>query len=294
MIRLMKTTICIILFCILGIEVASSQKQSSSKISVKNPEKTFIGAILKPESINKTDHEFVTATLNPITISSANLTMKSMEIVPSYKNMMDAVRKRVQEGASLNQGHILFSAVQELKSYKDISFHFGQTIDPDLYLGTKDGKKSKKTLVALIISRSIISLDMDFPDELSSDKDILAQADKLIYIASVEIGRNALVIVESDKDKKDVIAAVNERLSQKKNRQAQTVSWSEAILANSIIRVVTPQDSHFEVTAPDDPIGDVWEYIYWQPTADDFGTPISFSAASLKDNALFVNEYEIK
>ena len=74
----------------------------------------------------------------------------------------------------------------------------------------------------------------------------------------------------------------------------QTVSWSEAILANSIIRVVTPQDSHFEVTTPDDPIGDVLDYIKWQPTADDFGTPISFTGASLKDSGLFVNEYEIK
>ena len=86
----MKTKIKYIILLLLVIQTGYAQE--ASKFTVKAPDKTFIGAILEPGSINSDAHQFLDVPLNPITISYS-LPMKSQEITPGYDNMMKAIRE---------------------------------------------------------------------------------------------------------------------------------------------------------------------------------------------------------
>ena len=77
----MKTKIKYIILLLLVIQTGYAQE--ANKFTVKAPDKTFIGAILEPGSINSDAHQFLDVLLNPITISYS-LPMKSQEITPGY------------------------------------------------------------------------------------------------------------------------------------------------------------------------------------------------------------------
>ena len=72
----MKTKIKYIILLLLVIQTGYAQE--ASKFTVKVPNKTFIGAILEPGSINSDTHQFLDVPLNPITISYS-LPMKSQD-----------------------------------------------------------------------------------------------------------------------------------------------------------------------------------------------------------------------
>ena len=62
----MKTKIKYIILLLLVIQTGYAQE--ANKFTVKAPDKTFIGAILEPGSINSDAHQFLDVLLNPITI----------------------------------------------------------------------------------------------------------------------------------------------------------------------------------------------------------------------------------
>ena len=172
----MKTKIKYIILLLLVIQTGYAQE--ASKFTVKVPNKTFIGAILEPGSINSDTHQFLDVPLNPITISYS-LPMKSQEITPGYDNMMKAIREGLQQNNILKPNYQFSSSIDEIKSYEELAIYFGQKINPSLFFGTSR-QKQKKTIVVLSISQSFFSVDMDLPESLSDDPTVLEQKDKLM------------------------------------------------------------------------------------------------------------------
>ena len=87
----MKTKIKYIILLLLVIQTGYAQE--ASKFTVKVPNKTFIGAILEPGSINSDTHQFLDVPLNPITISYS-LPMKSQEITPVSYTHLDVYKRQ--------------------------------------------------------------------------------------------------------------------------------------------------------------------------------------------------------
>lgn len=288
----MKTRIFFCLLIILGVQYTHAQI-TATQFMTKNPEQTFIGAIMDPNSINKDTYQFIDAPLNPITVSySLLLTNRAHILSPSYDNMINAIRDRLKTNP-MTKPNLSFSfAVNELQSPGEIASILGQNIDPVFYFGI--AQKTKKTLACIYISQSLFSINMDIFEEICSDEKVLARGDELIVINSVWFGRQALVMVESDYDYQEIRMAINELLSGTQPLSTEKISKSKAILANSTIRIMLPGNETMEITNPANPLSDVMAYINRDFSADDFGKPIKFSAMHLKSRSVFVNEYKIE
>lgn len=288
----MKTKIILFLLLILGVQYADAQIESS-EFMVKNPEQTFVGAIMEASSINKDTHLFIDTPLNPVTVSySLPITAPAQILSPSYDNMMNAVREKL-EANHINKPNLSFSfAVNELQSPAEIASILGQNINPGFYFGIT--QKTKKTLACVYISQALFSIDMDLFEDVCSDEKVLARGDELIIIGSVIFGRQALVMVESDYEYDEVRIAINELLGEKQTFSTEKISKSKVILANSTIRVMLPGNETIEITDLSNPLSDVVAYINRGFSADDFGKPIKFNAVLLKSRGMFVNKFEIK
>lgn len=288
----MKTNIFFCLLIILGVQYTNAQIRAT-QFMPKNPEQTFIGAIMDPNSINKDTYQFIDAPLNPITVSySLPLTNPAHILSPSYDNMINAIRERLKTN-HITKPNLSFSfVVNELQSPGQIASILGQSIDPVFYFGM--AQKTKKTLACIYISQSLFSIDMDIFEDVCSDEKVLARGDELIVINSVSFGRQALVMVESDYDYQEIRMAINELLSGTQTLSTEKISKSKAILANSTIRIMLPGNETMEITNPTNPLSDVMTYMNRDFSADDFGKPIKFSAMHLKSKALFANEYKIE
>lgn len=288
----MKTKIILFLLLILGVQYADAQIESS-EFMVKNPEQTFVGAIMEASSINKDTHLFIDTPLNPVTVSySLPITAPAQILSPSYDNMMNAVREKL-EANHINKPNLSFSfVVNELQSPAEIASILGQNINPGFYFGIT--QKTKKTLACVYISQALFSIDMDLFEDVCSDEKVLARGDELIIIGSVSFGRQALVMVESDYEYDEVRMAINELLGEKQTFSTEKISKSKAILANSTIRVMLPGNETIKITDLSNPLSDVVAYINRGFSADDFGKPIKFNAVLLKSRGMFVNKFEIK
>lgn len=288
----MKTRIFFCLLIILGVQYTHAQI-TATQFMTKNPEQTFIGAIMDPNSINKDTYQFIDAPLNPITVSySLLLTNRAHILSPSYDNMINAIRDRLKTNP-MTKPNLSFSfAVNELQSPGEIASILGQNIDPVFYFGI--AQKTKKTLACIYISQSLFSIDMDIFEDVCSDEEVLARGDELIVINSVWFGRQALLMVESDYDYQEIRMAINELLSGTQTLSTEKISKSKAILANSTIRIMLPGNETMEITNPANPLSDVMAYINRDFSADDFGKPIKFSAMHLKSRSVFVNEYKME
>lgn len=288
----MKTKIILFLLLILGVQYADAQIESS-EFMVKNPEQTFVGAIMEASSINKDTHLFIDTPLNPVTVSySLPITAPAQILSPSYDNMMNAVREKL-EANHINKPNLSFSfVVNELQSPAEIASILGQNINPGFYFGIT--QKTKKTLACVYISQALFSIDMDLFEDVCSDEKVLARGDELIIIGSVIFGRQALVMVESDYEYDEVRMAINELLGEKQTFSTEKISKSKVILANSTIRVMLPGNETIEITDLSNPLSDVVAYINRGFSADDFGKPIKFNAVLLKSRGMFVNKFEIK
>ena len=127
---------------------------------------------------------------------------------------------------------------------------------------------------------------MDIPEALTDDPAVKERADELIYINELSFGRSVTVLLESRQEAADVKAAVQEVLT------GGTVSEkAQAVLANTTLRIMPLADGQcLENLNPDGLQEGIVAYINRPFTAEDFGQPIAFRAAWVKDNAAFVHE----
>lgn len=103
---------------------------------------------------------------------------------------------------------------------------------------------------------------MDIFEDVCSDEKVLARGDELIIVSSAFFGRQALVMVESDYDYREVKMAINELLNGTQNFAIEKISKSKSILANSTIRIMLPGNETMEITDPANLLSNVMAYMY--------------------------------
>ena len=257
--------------------------------AAKSPGKTFIGAVIEADKINSDTHEFLDVSQESITISFS-LPVKSQEIVPSYNNMMNAVEDIIKNGDVPTQNVSFSHTIREIKSYDELTLFFGQKINPTLLFGVPANEEPKQNVVAVNLEQKLFSIDMDIPDEsgfVIDNPEI--DKDKLLYLGSVTFGRKAIVLIESNQSESKIKATVDD-VVQNYDTPTKIAESSHSLLANSTIRVMIAGDNSAVDFQADNALIDALLYFNRDITANDFGSPIIFTAAWLKDNSVFVND----
>ena len=275
------------LFLILGTNVYA--QQGFDKFAAKKPGNTFIGALIEVDKINSDNHQFLDIPQKSISISF-NLPIKSREIIPSYNNMMDVVQNIIKNGNIPKQNVSFSHIIREIKSYDELSVFFGQKINPTLLFGVPENKEPKPNVVAMNLEQELFSIYMDIEDlpvfNIDNPK---IEEDKLLYLNSVTFGRKAVVLIESNQSVGKIKEAIND-VVQNYDALEKITEVSHSVLANSLIRIMVTGNNTGLDTQADNALIDALLYFNREITADDFGSPITFTAAWLKDNSVFVND----
>lgn len=275
------------LFLILGLNIFA--QQGFDKFAAKNPRSTFIGALIEAEKINSDNHRFIDMPQKPISISF-NVPIKSREIIPSYKNMMDVVSDIIKNDNIPNQNVNFSHIIREIESYDELSVFFGQKINPSFLFGIPENNSPKLNVVVENLEQNLFSIYMDIEDlPVFNIDNPEIQEDKLLYLNSVTFGRKAIVLIESNQSVSKIKDAIND-VVQNYNALEKIKEVSHSILANSLIRIMITGNNTELDTHSDNALIDVLLYFNREITIDDFGSPINFTAAWLKDNSVFVND----
>lgn len=270
---------CMVLW--MGVQTLWAQEYSANKFLVKNPGHVYPGALLNAKSINQTEHHFFDEEVTPITVSSSLPSFGVHTWMPSYEDMMSQVNVWL-ENNEVKTGNVSFSIAE--RSYKDMEPFFGQDVDIPSYFGTDE--KKKKTCVSAFCSVDYFRLDMDMPENLCPSLVTDNRLEEVLYINSVVFGRRAMVMVESDDEASEVLAAVKEALL------GESVSKeASVILANALVRIVVIGEEDWEMKNPSQPFLEVLDYMSQGCKVGNIGGPIQFTAAYLKDHSVFVNEW---
>ena len=268
----------IIFFSILHVSSFAQHNQyTSTKFAVKNPYEVFIGSIMKANDVNGV-HQLLNVPMNPIT--------------PSYDNMLRTIQQKLQENNVLKPNYQFSFTLKQIDSYEQLALFFGEEINLSDFFKITSPNPIHKTVAVLDISQSYFSIAMDMPEEeLSNSPIVQEQLNELIYVGSIEFGRRSILIVESDLNYQDVKVALNEILNKSTTKKGDISEKSKSIMASSIIRGLILDPLANENITPDNPLEYLLDYINSDISPNDFGVPIFFTAAWLKDNSVFVNKF---
>lgn len=264
---------------------AYAQEAGYNQQVAKCPKGLFVGAIMEAQSLDTETYKMVEADINPVTVIYS-FGVPSETYKPSAEEMTAAVRRHLEADGNLLQNVEMKAALGELEDYGRLFFDWGQKVDLAAWSGLPEESKPAGNLVRLVLSRTAFTIGMDIPEALTDDPAVKERADELIYINELSFGRSVTVLLESRQEAADVKAAVQEVLA------GGTVSEkAQAILANTTLRIMPLADGQcLEDLNPDAPLDGIAEYFNRSFTAEDFGQPIAFRAAWVKDNAAFVHE----
>ncbi|WP_126973963.1 thiol-activated cytolysin family protein [Gynurincola endophyticus] len=263
-------------------------QQRSSVITAKSPDLLFIGSVLDKNSLNTSTHSTFNIINQDITITFGTLGISSKSIFPNRDAMNTAIGEALN--ASSNPGNTSFGfSIRDLDSYKQLELLLGQHIDLKEWLNVADTKHQAKSLIAIDISKIAFTVEMDLPESGSYQTDEVElakhQLDDLIYVNTLSFGRRVIVVVESNIISNELKQAVRNALD-----GTALSDKHQAILANSTFRVIQFGNEDY-VFDPNSPLKGIIEYIDANITAGNYGLPISFGAAYLKNNAMFENMY---
>ena len=78
--------------------------------------------------------------------------------------MMNAVEGLIKNGDIPTQNVSFSHTIREIKSYDELTFFFGQKINPTLLFGLPDNGKPKHNVVAVSLEQKLLSIYMDIQD----------------------------------------------------------------------------------------------------------------------------------
>lgn len=288
----MKTKIFLVILFGLLASPLIGQKREASFFSAKNPQKTFVGAVLDPQSINTDDHLFVNISVpEPITLSFS-LRVKPTIILPGYDNMIKAIKESVIGSGKLNSKQTLSYSIKKIKSYQELSWYFGQVMNPSTFWGIAESDKPSKTTIVVDITQEFFSVEMDFPNDgklYEEDAEIEKRRDELIYVGSLSFGRKVTILLSSETPYANLKAAIEAALTTNKSKPLSEVH--RTTLSNAEIRIMALGNPTLSTQNAGDPFASIVEYFHRPVTTEDFGEIIKISASYLKDNSEFVNRY---
>jgi hypothetical protein len=281
----MKLNICVAAsFLMIGIAAYAGNENTAQKFIPKAPAEIYLGRVIDATTINKDKYLYGTTPFENITVSFSAITAKSSTIKPSLETMMTAA---IEAFAAVKPAQSQELSVTEtaIDSYSSLNNLFGQNISLNFYLGKSDKlQKTHRTLGLFNVSHTFFSMSMDMPE-----KAVTGAADNDIYVNSVSFGRQVIILVESELDWAVVKTAVKAALDAGSTTMLD--EKSAAVLANSDIHIINIGEDNAITSQADNPLAGVKESLTKTPTTSNFGKIISFTAAYVKDNSVFVNKY---
>lgn len=286
--KITSLSLCITLFVLFS--EANAQQQQATVIAAKSPEMLYLGAVMEQKNINSNQHQVLDLIQDDIVITFNSLHAKSNVI----KAQKEAMYKAIDAALSTTnraawQGKNFSFTLKELGSYQDIELFFGQTFDLNTWFSVVDQSSKPKTLLAINLERVAFSVDMDMPESgaFKTNAALLAKynPDNLIYANTLSFGRRAMVIVESNIDVSEVKSALSKILKREPSSDRE-----KGVLANCTYRVLLLGNNSVDLDSKR-PVQQVIEYVETEISTSNYGSPISFGAAYLKNNQLFNNKY---
>ena len=272
-----------------------------------NTNYVYLGSVLKASSINEGRYSpvaYANAYKPEITVSFS-LPVKSMTIAPKLSSFTNAIIDAIgDKDFSGKQSQVLSYKMKEFTYYKEVSMAFGANVNiGQLFsINTSVNGEKKKLNTALFIDFSQIyfSASMDIPDDgniflnESTRQQYLSQ--NPVYINSVNLGRKAVMIVESEESYETLTVAIRSAFN------AGIVNGSLS-LDNTTKEILNKADISIYIIGGDgeDVANTIKGFTEFQNfiikggvySTEVYGVPISFSAAYASDNSMFISEIDI-
>lgn len=265
-------------------------QERSSVFASKNPSGLYLGGVLKKANLNEDEHNVLHIIDDDVTMSFDGVSARSLTFKAGKDNMYRSLADAFPTSLGpIFQNNTSFSYnLKEIKQYSAIENYLGQTLNLREWFGIAPETKVPKTLFALEIKRTAFTVYLDLPPDgaFATDPEEIAKYDleDLVYVNALSFGRRVLMVVESNLDKNAVHTALKNVLEGK-----QISGHDEAVLANCTFRTVVFGQEEMPVGPT--PLEQVITYMEEDLNPDNYGLPISFGAARLKDNGVFENNY---
>ena len=282
-------TISVLLLTLVIPQVSGQEmRHFAQKFINKTPNKVFIGAIMDGQTLNEDTYKLQNISINPITITFSIPQVKAIELAaPSYDSMMNVVRNLVTSGTSIKQNDNFSIIVRELNSLNELSINWGAEISPTALFGNMIENSMAQETMFIDISQTFFTLSMEIPSSLTNDKERLDKIQEPIYVNSIQFGKKVTVLVENSANKELLKTAISKTLG-----NVSLTAEEEAVLAGSSIHILQIGTSNtLQDINPDNPFATILAYFRQAVSAEDFGVPISFTAAHVGDNSVFENSY---
>lgn len=251
--------------------------------SIRN--EIYLGNLICPTTQSNTNIPgFTGYTFNPITISTS---AAASEVVKTYlpsRSDQDAFARQIAEAMS-DEGKPLIEGAFEFYTHKQLQtigmINLGVKLD-ELVSGFAFTEKEMTRKYGLIYSfkRTFFSLDMDIPEKLIQEE--LKDADKekgVSYVSSVTYGRVGLLIVESDKDSREVKVAVDRLIAGKPLSQVE----ADLLSGVDVYYVYFDKDQNVQVQKGNQEVVDVYKEA--RLMGSDGIYPVEFGFANYMDNS---------
>ena len=246
----------------------------------------YLGNLISSTSESNTDISGFTGYMfNPITVSTSAAVSEVVKTYRPSKSEQDAFARQIAEEISgqeksLTEGAIEFYTHKQLQTIGMINL--GVKLDV-LVAGSPFTEKEMTRKYGLIYSfkRTFFSLEMDIPEKLIQEE--LKEADKdkgASYVSSVTYGRVGLLIIESNRDSREVKAAVDRLLVGEPLSQAEIDLLSEV----DVYYVYFDKDKNVQVQKGNREVVDVYKAA--RMMGSDSIYPVEFGFADYVDNSL--------
>lgn len=286
----MKHLLFLINFAFLFSSISIAQ-QTSTSFAAKNPSKLYLGAMLNKADINQDEYYVLDLIHDDITMSFVRPPVKSSTFKSGKDKMYQSINNAFSSSSNLvfsNNSSFSYN-LQVLSQYKDIENYLGQTINLQEWFAISPDIQRPITVLVLDLKRTAFTVSLDLPSKgtFVTDPNEIAKykLEDLIYINSLAFGRRIIVLIESNLDKDILLKSLNNALESEKFSQND-----EAILANCTFRTVVLGADELTII-PQSPLKPILEYINKEFNSNNYGMPISFDAAYLKDNSVFENKF---
>lgn len=278
------------------------------EITTVNPTLIFPGSVLSAQSINSGIYKPVgySNLWKKLVTISYSLPVRSKEIAPKKSSFQNAIMEAIgNRDFSGKQSQIFTYKMKEFSYYSELKLAFGANVNiGNLFTLGVDYNEAKTTAVSALFidfSQIYFSVDMDIPDDGNMFIDEITRQKYLsqnpVYINSVNYGRKGVIMVESEKSYKETSLAIRAALTAKVvNGKLELSTAHKELLEKAEIQIcIIGGDGQ----AASKTIVGFHEFqnfiinggVY---TKEVYGVPISFGAAYVEDNSMFVTEFKVK
>lgn len=281
--------------------------QEFYEISSINPNYTYIGSVLQANSIDIGQYRPVAypSVLKPEVTISFSLPIRSKTIAPTRSSFNNAIVEAIgDKDFSGKQSQVFSYKMKEFDYYKEVNMAFGANVNIgqlfSIDTSISSDRKQHNTALFIDFSQVYFNVGMDIPYDGNifineTEREHFANQQP-VYINSVNMGRKAVLIVESEESYSNISVAIRTAfniglVSGELTLDAET----EEMLKKAQIYIYIIGGDGEEAAKVVNGFGAFQEFIIKGGvySKEVYGVPISFSAAYASDNSMFISQVNI-